>query len=128
MDTSTSAMTRVDCWWDVSNPWVNLSPPERVGENSPFQLLNEDWDHFEPMMHNALAHYRCWNMSQVRMLMNGPEVLYSRRRVSSWRGGGNTGSVLKVLGMNSVGLATGGGAGLALAHCIVRGHTPYGPS
>ncbi|MGB0751982.1 MAG: NAD(P)/FAD-dependent oxidoreductase, partial [Gammaproteobacteria bacterium] len=28
--------------------------PERVGENSPFQLLDEDWDHFEPMMHNAL--------------------------------------------------------------------------
>ncbi|MDD9981924.1 MAG: FAD-dependent oxidoreductase, partial [Gammaproteobacteria bacterium] len=27
-------------------------------------------------------------------------------------------------GMNSVGVATGGGAGMALAHCIVRGHPP----
>ena len=27
-------------------------------------------------------------------------------------------------GMNSVGVATGGGAGMALAHCIVEGHTP----
>lgn len=26
--------------------------------------------------------------------------------------------------MNSVGVATGGGAGMALAHCIVHGHTP----
>jgi 4-methylaminobutanoate oxidase (formaldehyde-forming) len=27
--------------------------------------------------------------------------------------------------MNSVGVATGGGAGMALAHCIVEGHPPY---
>ena len=27
-------------------------------------------------------------------------------------------------GMNSVGVATGGGAGMALAHCIVHGHAP----
>ena len=26
--------------------------------------------------------------------------------------------------MNSVGVATGGGAGMALAHCIQHGHTP----
>ena len=28
-------------------------------------------------------------------------------------------------GMNSVGLASGGGAGMNLAHCIVHGHTAY---
>ena len=27
-------------------------------------------------------------------------------------------------GMNSVGVATGGGAGMVLAHCIIHGHTP----
>ncbi len=35
-----------------------------------------------------------------------------------------TGGLFLGCGMNSVGVATGGGAGMALAHCIVHGHTP----
>ncbi|MBX2882401.1 MAG: FAD-binding oxidoreductase, partial [Granulosicoccus sp.] len=47
--------------------------PERIGKNAPFQLLSEDWDHFEPMMVNALNRLPALETAEVKMLLNGPE-------------------------------------------------------
>ena len=44
--------------------------PERLGEDFSFQLLPEDWDHFEPMMNNALHRLPCLADAEVKMLLN----------------------------------------------------------
>ncbi|MEL6278244.1 MAG: FAD-dependent oxidoreductase [Pseudomonadota bacterium] len=97
--------------------------PDRLGEDFAFQLLPEDWDHFEPMMHNALHRLPPLQTAEVKMLLNGPE---SFTPDSSFLLGetAETRGLFLGCGMNSVGVATGGGAGMALSHCIQHGHPP----
>ena len=97
--------------------------PDRLGEGFAFQLLPEDWDHFEPMMRNALHRLPALETAGVKMLLNGPESFtpdgsFLLGETAETRG------LFLGCGMNSVGVATGGGAGMALAHCIVHGHAP----
>lgn len=96
---------------------------EKLGEDFAFQLLPEDWDHFEPMMMNALHRLPALEHAEVKMLLNGPE---SFTPDGSFLLGetAETNGLFLGCGMNSVGVATGGGAGMALAHCIEHGHTP----
>ena len=97
--------------------------PERLGEDFAFQLLPEDWDHFEPMMKNALHRLPALETAGVRMLLNGPESFTPDGSFLLGEAAETRGLFLGC-GMNSVGVATGGGAGMALAHCIVHGHPP----
>ena len=97
--------------------------PARLGEDFAFQLLPEDWDHFEPMMKNALHRLPALETAGVRMLLNGPESFTPDGSFLLGEAAETRGLFLGC-GMNSVGVATGGGAGMALAHCIVHGHPP----
>ncbi|MFT4726889.1 MAG: glycine cleavage system aminomethyltransferase T/glycine [Granulosicoccus sp.] len=98
--------------------------PERLDKNFEFELLPEDWDHFEPMMEKALHRLPVLADAPVRMLLNGPE---SFTPDGSFMLGetAETAGLFLGCGMNSVGIASGGGAGMNLAHCIVHGHTAY---
>ncbi|MBF2758911.1 MAG: FAD-dependent oxidoreductase [Ectothiorhodospiraceae bacterium AqS1] len=97
--------------------------PDLLGPDFAFGLLDEDWDHFEPMMRNALHRLPCLAEVEAKMLLNGPESFTPD-------GGFLLGEAAKTrglflgCGMNSVGVATGGGAGMALAHTIVHGAPP----
>ena len=97
--------------------------PEVLGEDFSFQLLPEDWDHFEPMMLNALHRLPVLENAEIKMLLNGPESFTPDGSFMLGEAAETKGLFLGC-GMNSVGVATGGGAGMALAQCIVRGHTP----
>ncbi|MDB4583290.1 FAD-dependent oxidoreductase [Draconibacterium sp.] len=97
--------------------------PDKIGEDFAFQLLPEDWDHFEPMLENAMHRLPCLADADVRMLLNGPESFTPDGSFLLGESA-ETGGLFLGCGMNSVGVATGGGAGMALAHCIVHGHTP----
>ncbi len=97
--------------------------PAQIGKDFAFQLLPEDWDHFEPMLENALKRLPCLAEADVRMLLNGPESFTPDGSFLLGESAETQGLFLGC-GMNSVGVATGGGAGMALAHCIVHGHTP----
>ncbi|MGI9521958.1 MAG: GcvT family protein [Hyphomicrobiaceae bacterium] len=97
--------------------------PESIGHNFAFQLLPEDWDHFEPMMMNALHRLPVLETAEVKMLLNGPESFtpdgsFLLGETAETRG------LFLGCGMNSVGVATGGGAGMALAHAILNGSPP----
>jgi glycine cleavage system aminomethyltransferase T/glycine/D-amino acid oxidase-like deaminating enzyme len=94
-----------------------------LGDDFAFQLLPEDWDHFEPMMRNALHRLPVLETAQVRTLLNGPESFTPDGAFLLGETAETQGLFLGC-GMNSVGLASGGGAGMALAHNIVHGHTP----
>lgn len=97
--------------------------PDRLGEDFAFQLLPEDWDHFEPMMINALHRLPVLETAEVKMLLNGPESFTPDGSFLLGESAETRGLFLGC-GMNSVGVATGGGAGMALAHCIQHGRTP----
>ena len=97
--------------------------PDRLGEDFAFQLLPEDWDHFEPMMLNALHRLPALETAQVKMLLNGPESFTPDGAFLLGEAAETRGLFLGC-GMNSVGVASAGGAGMALAHCIVHGHPP----
>lgn len=97
--------------------------PDALGEDFAFQLLPEDWDHFEPMLLNAMHRIPVLDSVEIKMLLNGPESFTPDGSFMLGESAETRGFFLGC-GMNSVGVATGGGAGMALAHCIMDGHTP----
>ena len=97
--------------------------PDRLGPDFAFQLLPEDWDHFEPMLQHALHRLPVLQDAKVKMLLNGPESFTPDGSFLLGESAETQGLYLGC-GMNSVGVATGGGAGWALAHHIVNGAPP----
>ena len=85
-----------------------------------FELLDEDWDQFEPLMTAAIQRTPCLETAQVKMLLNGPE---------SFTPDGNfiLGEAPELrrffvaAGFNSAGIANSGGAGKLIAEWIVAG-------
>jgi 4-methylaminobutanoate oxidase (formaldehyde-forming) len=98
--------------------------PRVLDASFEFGLLPEDWDHFEPMMMNALHRLPALETAEVKMLLNGPESFTPDGTFMLGETAETKGLFLGC-GMNSVGIASGGGAGMNLAHCIVHGHTAY---
>ena len=105
-------------------PMGKAIPPGVLDENFEFGLLGEDWGHFEPMMMNALHRLPALETAEVKMLLNGPES-FTPDGTFMLGEASETKGLFYGCGMNSVGMASGGGAGMNLAHCIVHGHTAY---
>lgn len=110
----------VGCFEPMGKPIA----PGVLDESFEFGLLPEDWDHFEPMMLNALHRLPALETAEVKMLLNGPESFtpdgtFMLGETAQTRG------LFLGCGMNSVGIASGGGAGMNLAHAIVHGYTAY---
>lgn len=105
-------------------PMGKAIKPNILDGNFEFGLLPEDWDHFEPMMKLALHRLPSLESAEVKTLINGPESFtpdgtFMLGETAETRG------LFLGCGMNSVGIASGGGAGMNLAHCIIHGHTAY---
>ncbi|MEM9047807.1 MAG: FAD-dependent oxidoreductase [Pseudomonadota bacterium] len=98
--------------------------PGRLDGRFEFGLLAEDWDHFEPMMAHALHRIPALETAEIRMLLNGPESFTPDGTFMLGETAETPGLFLGC-GMNSVGIASGGGAGMNLAHCILHGHPAY---
>lgn len=109
----------VGCFEPLGKPIA----PETLGEDFAFQLLPEDWDHFEPMMAGALNRLPALETAEVKMLLNGPESFTPDGAFMLGETAETHGLYLGC-GMNSVGVASGGGAGMALATMIVEGAPP----
>lgn len=97
--------------------------PARLGPDFAFQLLPEDWDHFEPMMANALHRLPPLESAEVKMLLNGPESFTPDSAFLLGEAAETRGLYLGC-GMNSMGVASAGGAGWALAETIANGAPP----
>ena len=103
----------------VAKPWDVARIPERF----EFQLLPEDWDHFEILMHNAIHRTPCLETAEVKMLLNGPESFtldgnFILGEAPELRG------YFVCAGFNSAGIANAGGAGKLVAEWIARGEAP----
>ncbi|MEM7270802.1 MAG: FAD-dependent oxidoreductase, partial [Pseudomonadota bacterium] len=101
-------------------PWAQDGVPDPFD----FQLLESDFDHFEPTMELALGRVPALTEVGVKQLLNGPE---------SFTPDGNfilgeapeMANVFIGAGFNAFGIASGGGAGMALAEWVVKGRPPY---
>ena len=85
-----------------------------------FDLLDEDWDHFMPMMENALKRIPALEKAEVRMLLNGPESFTLDSQFMMGESPEVPGLFL-MGGMNSTGIALAGGAGKAMAEWVIAG-------
>lgn len=103
-------------------PHARPIAPGTLDETFEFGLLAENWEHFEPMMLGALKRIPALETAEVKMLLNGPES-FTPDGMFMLGETAETYGLFLGCGMNSVGLASGGGAGMNLAHCIVHGRT-----
>jgi 4-methylaminobutanoate oxidase (formaldehyde-forming) len=101
-------------------PWAEGGLPERF----EFQLLGEDWDHFEPIMELALGRVPALATAGVKQLINGPE---SFTPDGNWIIGEapETRGIFVGAGFNAFGIASAGGAGMALAEWVAKGEPPF---
>ncbi|MEM9141293.1 MAG: FAD-dependent oxidoreductase, partial [Pseudomonadota bacterium] len=101
-------------------PWAVDGVPQRFD----FQLLDENIDHFQPMMERALPRVPSLANVGMKQLVNGPEsftpdgnfILGEAPEVQGFFVGA---------GFNAYGIAAGGGAGMALAEWAATGAPPY---
>jgi glycine cleavage system aminomethyltransferase T len=99
-----------------AKPWT-VDP---IPSTFQFELLDEDWDQFEPLMTAAIHRTPCLEAAKVKMLLNGPE---------SFTPDGNfilgeapeLRQFFVAAGFNSAGIANSGGAGKLIAEWIVAG-------
>lgn len=93
---------------------------DRLPKDFAFDLLAEDWDHFEPMLMNGIHRVPALEKAQARMLLNGPESFTPDGRFLLGESPELRGFYLGC-GMNSAGMASSGGAGRWLAEWILAG-------
>jgi 4-methylaminobutanoate oxidase (formaldehyde-forming) len=101
-------------------PWSDAHVPEDFA----FRLLEDDWDHFEPIMNLALGRVPALASAGVKQMINGLE---SFTPDGAWMIG-ETPEVRNLFvgaGFNAFGIASAGGAGMALAEWVSAGGPPF---
>jgi 4-methylaminobutanoate oxidase (formaldehyde-forming) len=101
-------------------PWAEKGLPE----NFEFQLLENDLDHFEPLLELATGRVPAMERAGIKSFINGPESFtpdgnFILGEAPEVRG------VFVGAGFNAFGIASGGGAGMALAEWVAKGEPPY---
>jgi 4-methylaminobutanoate oxidase (formaldehyde-forming) len=99
-----------------AKPWAM----DGIPENFEFGMLPDDWEQFEILMQNALVRLPPLETAEIKTFMNGPEsftpdnnfIMGEAPELKNFFVGA---------GFNSIGIASGGGAGRALAEWIVEG-------
>jgi glycine cleavage system aminomethyltransferase T/glycine/D-amino acid oxidase-like deaminating enzyme len=100
-----------------AKPWV---APDELPYPFEFQLLDEDWEHFSVLMESALHRIPVLADTGIKMFYNGPESFTPDNQFILGEAAGLR-NFFVAAGFNSVGIATAGGAGKALAEWITGG-------
>ena len=101
-------------------PWAVQGFPDRFN----FQLLQPDWEHFQPIMELALARVPALAGAGIKELLNGPESFTPDGNFILGPAPGIGGFYVGA-GFNAFGIASGGGAGKVLAEWVVEGEAPF---
>ncbi len=101
-------------------PWAI----EGLPEGFEFQLLEDDLDHFEPLLELAVGRVPAMQTAGIKEFINGPESFtpdgnFILGEAPEMRG------VYVGAGFNAFGIASAGGAGMVLAEWVVKGEPPY---
>ncbi len=94
-----------------------------VPDDFEFQLFDDDFDHFEQHMEQALARVPSLAQTGIKKMINGPEsftpdgnfILGAAPELKNFYVGA---------GFNAFGIASGGGAGWVLADWVAKGEAP----
>jgi 4-methylaminobutanoate oxidase (formaldehyde-forming) len=100
-----------------AKPW---RAPSDLPYPFEFQLLEEDWEHFAPLMEEAVTRIPALAETGIRKFYNGPESFTPDNQFLLGQAPGLQGYFVGA-GFNSVGIASAGGAGRALAEWVVEG-------
>ncbi len=100
-----------------AKPWV---PPDKLPHPFEFQLLAEDWDHFAILMDSAIERIPVLASTGMKKLYNGPESFTPDNQFILGEAP-ELRNFFVAAGFNSVGIASAGGAGQALADWITDG-------
>ena len=100
-----------------AKPWV---APTEMPYPFEFQLLDEDWEHFSILMESALKRIPALEQTGHPQVLQRARDLHARQPVPAGRGSRARGYFVGA-GFNSVGIASAGGAGRALAEWVVEG-------
>ena len=100
-----------------AKPWVS---PDQIPHPFEFALLDEDWDHFAVLMESAVHRLPVLAETGVRKFYNGPESFTPDNQFIVGEAPELAGFFVGA-GFNSVGIASAGGAGRALAEWVVQG-------
>ena len=89
-----------------------------------FQLLDDDLEHFEPLLELAAGRVPAMQTAGIKQFINGPESFtpdgnFILGEAPEVRG------IFVGAGFNAFGIAAGGGAGMALAEWVAKGEPPY---
>jgi 4-methylaminobutanoate oxidase (formaldehyde-forming) len=102
-----------------AKPW-RVDP---IPADFQFQLLDEDWDQFEPLMTAAIHRTPCLERALIKMLLNGPESFTPDGNFILGEAPSLSGYFV-CAGFNSSGIANSGGAGRLMAEWIAGGEAP----
>jgi len=100
-----------------AKPWVT---PDELPHPFEFQLLDEDWEHFSVLMDSALHRIPVLHDTGIKMFYNGPESFTPDNQFILGEAA-ELRNFFVAAGFNSVGIASAGGAGRALAQWITDG-------
>ena len=103
--------------------WFPDTASGDVPDEWEFRLFDDDFDHFEQHMSQAIARVPALEHAGVKRMINGPE---------SFTPDGNfilgeapeCGNMFVGAGFNAFGIASGGGAGWVLAEWVMQGEAP----
>lgn len=101
-------------------PWAM----DGIPKDFHYTLLSSDFDHFEQTMELSLGRVPALETAGIKQLINGPEsftpdgnfILGEAPELKNFFVGA---------GFNAFGIASGGGAGMALAEWVAKGEPPY---
>ncbi len=99
-----------------AKPWNK----DIIPDDFEFGMLPDDWDQFQILMDNALIRVPALEKTGIKTFMNGPESFtpdlnYILGEAPTLKG------FFVGAGFNSMGIASSGGAGMALAEWIIAG-------
>jgi len=101
----------------TAKPWL---ASDQIPYPFEFQLLEEDWDHFSVLMDEAVHRIPVLAETGIRKFYNGPESFTPDNQFLLGEAP-ELRNFFVGAGFNSVGIASAGGAGRALAEWIVDG-------
>ncbi len=107
------------CFEPIAKPWGMKG----ISEDFCFDTLPEDYDHFEPILNDAIRRVPALATTGIQLFFNGPESFTPDDRYYL----GETPEVKDLFvatGFNSVGIAASGGVGKVLAEWIAKRHPP----
>jgi len=100
-----------------AKPWV---APDQIPYPFEFQLLGEDWEHFSVLMDSAVHRLPVLAETGIKKFYNGPESFTPDNQFILGEAP-ELRNFFVAAGFNSVGIASAGGAGQALAEWITAG-------